>query len=519
MIDTSGYVPADVRASAELLRESGRYVFVSSVSAYADFSTGPTERSPVAELNGLPVDEVASDYSNYGPLKALCEAEVERVFGERALIVRPGLIVGPHDPSGRFTYWARRIERGGEILAPGPQDRRAQFVDVRDLAAWILDAVERELSGTFNATNEGVPWGELLAGATVTWVSDDFLREHEVGQWMELPLWLADPGLKGLHEVDVRRAVAAGLRFRPVEETIAGAATAPAVEGVGLTPEREAELLEAWRASVVKVAYPGREGAHSAAACALLHPDAEAQAAAVIRGCGRSRRLRCRRLRCAADRELGLGPCHRDARPARRLARLDQRADDSPYPALPRRNRRDSAGEDPGRPLPPRGARPVPEAARIAPQATAIVAGTTADAAAQVAHDRDPTEVAIASERAAALNGLVVLATDVGDHPDAYTRFVAVSNRTELGGGPNWRIAFSFQTDHQPGALHRAIEPFARHALDLVQLTSRPIPQTPWRYRFDAVVAGHPHDQDVAEALAEVRRQSQRFTVFGSYPA
>ena len=113
----------------------------------------------------------------------------------------------------------------------------------------------------------------------------------------------------------------------------------------------------------------------------------------------------------------------------------------------------------------------------------------------------------------------VVLATDVGDHPDAYTRFVAISNRTELGRGPNWRIAFSFQTDHQPGALHRAIEPFARHALDLVQLTSRPIPQTPWRYRFDAVVAGHPHDQDVAEALAEVRRQSQRFTVFGSYPA
>ena len=248
VIDTSGYVPAEVRAAAEMLRESGRYVFVSSVSAYADFSTGPTEGSPVAQLNGLPVDELASDYSNYGPLKALCEGEVERVFGERALIVRPGLIVGPHDPTGRFTYWARRIELGGEILAPGPQDRHAQFVDVRDLATWILDAVERELAGTFNATNEGVPWGELLAGAEVTWVSDDFLREREVGQWMELPLWLGDPGLKGLHEVDVERAVAAGLRFRPVEETIAGAATAEVVEGVGLTPEREAELLEAWRA-------------------------------------------------------------------------------------------------------------------------------------------------------------------------------------------------------------------------------------------------------------------------------
>ena len=112
-----------------------------------------------------------------------------------------------------------------------------------------------------------------------------------------------------------------------------------------------------------------------------------------------------------------------------------------------------------------------------------------------------------------------MLAADVGDHPEAYTRFVAVSNRTELGAGESWRIAFSFQTDHRPGALHRAIEPFARHALDLVQLTSRPIPQTPWRYRFDAVVAGHPLDDVVRTTLAEVREQAQRFTVFGSYPA
>ena len=155
VIDPSGYVPAVVRESAELLRDSGRYIFVSSVSVYADFSTGPTESSPTAELGSMPVDEVASDYSNYGPLKALAEAEAERVFGDRALIVRPGLIVGPHDPTGRFTYWARRVERGGEILAPGPPERRVQFVDVRDLGTWIVDAAERGLSGTFNATNEG----------------------------------------------------------------------------------------------------------------------------------------------------------------------------------------------------------------------------------------------------------------------------------------------------------------------------------------------------------------------------
>ncbi len=153
------------------------------------------------------------------------------------------------------------------------------------------------------------------------------------------------------------------------------------------------------------------------------------------------------------------------------------------------------------------------------PQAVAIAAGTTADAAAQVAADADPTAVAIASERAAVLNGLVVLAADVGDHPEAFTRFVSISTRTRLDRGENWRIAFSFQTDHRPGALHRAIEPFARHALDLVQLTSRPIPQTPWRYRFDAVVSGHPLDDVVRETLAEVRAQSQFFTVFGSYPA
>jgi len=152
------------------------------------------------------------------------------------------------------------------------------------------------------------------------------------------------------------------------------------------------------------------------------------------------------------------------------------------------------------------------------PEATAIAAATTADAAAQVAALGDPAEVAIASELAAALHGLHVLAADVGDHPEAYTRFVAVSPRTRLDEGDEWRIAFSFVTDHRPGALHRALEPFGRHALDLVQLTSRPIPQTPWRYRFDAVLAGHPLDPIVRETLAETRSLVRRLVVFGSYP-
>ncbi|HUH15296.1 MAG TPA: NAD-dependent epimerase/dehydratase family protein, partial [Gaiellaceae bacterium] len=244
VIDPSGYVPAVVRASAELLRDSGRYLFVSSVSVYSDFTERWDESGPTAQLGDASRDEVAPDFSNYGALKALCEAEVEDVFGERALVVRPGLIAGPHDPSGRFTYWAQRLARGGEVLAPGPPERRVQLVDVRDLAEWMVTAVEQGLGGTYNATNEGVPWRELLDGADVTWVTDEFLQEHEVGEWLELPLWIAGLGF----EVDVGRAVAAGLGFRPLAETLAGARDAPAVDGVGLTPEREAELLAAWDA-------------------------------------------------------------------------------------------------------------------------------------------------------------------------------------------------------------------------------------------------------------------------------
>jgi len=269
----------------------------------------------------------------------------------------------------------------------------------------------------------------------------------------------------------------------------------------------------------MKVAYPGREGAHSAAACALLHPEAEAQAlpsfADVVEAVAFGRF------------ESGVLPIESSV--SGPVTETHDLLVDSPVSInaqtiLPIRHFLVGVAEVPLAEI--RVVRSHPAALdqcrRLLgslPGATAIAAGTTADAAAQVAHEGDPTEVAIASELAAALNGLVVIAADVGDHPDAFTRFVAVSNRTVLGDGPNWRIAFSFQTDHQPGALHRAIEPFARHGLDLVQLTSRPIPQTPWRYRFDAVVSGHPGDDVVRRTLAEVREQSQRFTVFGSYPA
>lgn len=153
------------------------------------------------------------------------------------------------------------------------------------------------------------------------------------------------------------------------------------------------------------------------------------------------------------------------------------------------------------------------------PWATAIAAASTADAAAQVAEGGDPTEAAIASERAAELCGLTVIAGDVGDHPEAYTRFVSIATHVRLdANGGTWRTAFSFVTDHAPGALHQAIEPFARHKIDLVQLVSRPIPQSPWRYRFDAVLEGHPLDPVVREALADLRARTRRLFVFGSYP-
>ena len=245
VVDPSGFVPRVVAASAALLTGAvGHYVFLSSISVYRPpIEAGLDESAAVVELDDPTSEDVQADY---GGLKVLCERAVEERFPGRATHVRAGLIAGPHDPTGRFTYWADRLRRGGEILAPGPPKRPVQFVDVRDLADWILLCAERRTNGVFNATGEGTSWDALLAGGDVTWVSDEFLRDHEVGQWMELPLWLADPDWAGIHAADVSRAVAAGLRFRPVADTLEGAAHAPLVEGVGLTPEREAELLAAW---------------------------------------------------------------------------------------------------------------------------------------------------------------------------------------------------------------------------------------------------------------------------------
>jgi 2'-hydroxyisoflavone reductase len=227
VVDTSGYVPRVVRQSAELLRDGvGRYVFVSSVSAYGDPSVPLTEASPLAELEDPLTEEVEA---SYGALKAACEHVIEEVFGDRGSSVRAGLIVGPYDPTERFTYWPRRIAEGGEVLAPGDPDAPMQFIDARDLAAFLLELATSGPGGPLNATGpaERLTMRDALerirsgvdARCTFRWVDDETLLAAEVGPWMELPLWLPGADYGGMLQADISRALAAGLTFRPLEET------------------------------------------------------------------------------------------------------------------------------------------------------------------------------------------------------------------------------------------------------------------------------------------------------------
>jgi 2'-hydroxyisoflavone reductase len=255
VIDPSGYLPSVVRASAEALAGSvGHYLFVSTVSVYASLAQPVDEDSPVAELGDLPDDRLTDDYSNYGALKALCEQAVADVFGKQQASVRPGLIVGAHDPTGRFTYWPHRVARGGRVAAPAPPDALVQFIDAKDLGSWLVALSEQRAGGVYNATHPGRSWSETLetcravsgSDATFEWLPPELLVEHEVGEWMELPLWISDPDSAAMHETDVSRAVESGLTFRPLEETVRDTLEqAETVDGVGLTPEREAELLAA----------------------------------------------------------------------------------------------------------------------------------------------------------------------------------------------------------------------------------------------------------------------------------
>ncbi len=256
VIDPSGYVPHVVSASAQALADSGHYLFVSSISVYDDFSGPVDEETRLQELGDSPADQLQEDYSNYGSLKALCERAVAEAMPDRHAIVRPGLIVGPHDPTGRFSYWPHRIARGGDVLVPGPPEKTVQFIDVRDISSWLVDLSERMTQGTFNATNAGVSWQELVetgrevagSDAKFVFVDGEFLLEHGVDEWMGLPLWIQDPEEVGMHMTDISRAIAEGLTFRPLAETVRGTLEqAETTDGAGLAPKREAEVLEAFR--------------------------------------------------------------------------------------------------------------------------------------------------------------------------------------------------------------------------------------------------------------------------------
>ena len=266
VIDPSGYVPRLVRDSTEFLVEAtDHYTFISSISVYADFKkNGKNEADPVGMLDDESVEEVTGE--TYGPLKALCEAVVENVFPGRALNIRPGLIVGPYDPTDRFTYWPDRVARGGEVLAPAPPTFPVQIIDARDLAGWILDMVTSGKAGVYNATGPDtlLTMGAVLetcrsvtgSQVNINWASEMFLLEQEVQPWTELPLWIpeSDKEFGGLCRVDVSRAVDNGLAFRPLAQTVADTLAWLHTRGKdyewrgGLKPERERELLEMYGA-------------------------------------------------------------------------------------------------------------------------------------------------------------------------------------------------------------------------------------------------------------------------------
>jgi nucleoside-diphosphate-sugar epimerase len=271
VVDTSAYYPRQARSLVETLEERfEHYTFVSTVSVYADNSTAGADES--ANLATVEDATIESD-DDYGGFKALCEQELDGLIPGRVHHVRAGLIFGPHDDTGRFSYWAQRIAAGGQVLAPEPQDQPLQFIDVRDLGAWIVRAAEHRIVGAINAsgTPGSLTMGELLntiqattnSDADLVWVSENFLADNEVAPWHDLPLWIP-PGLTPSHtgfmSRDTSRALRLGLTLRPLAETISGAlnnvpeassdqnlARSPAAaKEPRLSRERERDLLGLW---------------------------------------------------------------------------------------------------------------------------------------------------------------------------------------------------------------------------------------------------------------------------------
>jgi len=267
-IDNPTTLPAWVRAAAQILEGNvERYIFISTISVYADTSTGPDENTPLAKYEGAdPFKETleamkASGYKTYGPLKALSEQETEKWFPGKSLIIRPGLIVGPRDESDRFTYWPVRIDRGGEVLAPGNPSDPVQFIDGRDLAEWTIRMAENREIGIYNATGPAKELGiggmldgiktALNSNATFAWADAEFLKQQKVEAWSDMPVWAGDE--LGMSRTNISRALAKGLTFRSLGNTArdtlawfkAQKPERQAKMRAGLTPEREAEVLTA----------------------------------------------------------------------------------------------------------------------------------------------------------------------------------------------------------------------------------------------------------------------------------
>jgi nucleoside-diphosphate-sugar epimerase len=257
-LDVSGYVPRVVRQSVELLQDAvGRYAFVSSISAYAELRVPADESAPLATLEDETTEEVGG--GTYGALKALCERVVADAFGAGSAIVRPTFVVGSHDHTGRFTSWVHRGARGGEVLVPESSAWRVQIIDARDLGRFLVRAATEEaIAGPYNVVGPQVEIGLVdvieeaatLAGAKIrpVVVDDAFLLAQEVTT-ADLPLWVPEPDAAAWAQVRGERAVADGLLHTPVVDTIQAVLDdAVLVDGVGLTAEREAELLGAWAA-------------------------------------------------------------------------------------------------------------------------------------------------------------------------------------------------------------------------------------------------------------------------------
>ncbi|WP_291272653.1 twin-arginine translocation signal domain-containing protein [Geothrix sp.] len=266
VIDNSAYYPRMVAASAGLLAPHAKqYLIISSISAYKEPNPeNGTEDAPLATMTDPTVESMGKDYANYGALKALCEQAAQKAMPGRTAVIRPGYIVGPDDPTGRFTYWPVRFDKGGELAVPGAPADPVEIIDVRDLAAWLVHLVERGTTGVFNACgpDKRLAWGSLVeacqkAGnpnAKPVWIPADFVTKQE---GLEFPIWAPYLGeTKGFHTWSNARAVKAGLKFRPAEQTVKDTLAwfktqEKAEKGrnklAGPTAEQEAKLIAAWR--------------------------------------------------------------------------------------------------------------------------------------------------------------------------------------------------------------------------------------------------------------------------------